>query len=359
MVDVMQRANLGASVADSFDDELKRESMEGHWFRDDGAEERRIYNPDPYTSVLPHVWKWEVIHRHLLTAGDVHGLEGLADRRTLRLINPAYKNATPRRNRTTTHTIQMSVQLLKKGEIASSHRHNFGAFRFIVEGSGAYTVVEGEKFMMEPGDLILNPPWHWHGHHNDAGPIIWLDGLDYPLLHLLQATRWEPYPGDFQNIKPASESTGARLGMARPVWEDKVSGPLCYKWTDTYATLEALRESKGSDYDGVALEYRNPATGGHTFPTMACWIQLLRKGEETKAHRHNHTTIYHAFRGEGATVINGTEYKWSQGDCFVVPSWAWHKHINGSSKNEAILFSQNDMPMMEALQLWEEQPYKD
>jgi gentisate 1,2-dioxygenase len=247
---------------------------------------------------------------------------------------------------------------VKAGETAEAHRHSLGALRFVVEGSGGHTTVEGEKFMMEPGDLILNPPWHWHGHHNDAGPIIWLDGLDYPLLHLLQATRWEPYPGDFQNIKPASESTGARLGMARPVWEDKVSGPLCYKWTDTYATLEALRESKGSDYDGVALEYRNPATGGHTFPTMACWIQLLRKGEETKAHRHNHTTIYHAFRGEGATVINGTEYKWSQGDCFVVPSWAWHKHINGSSKNEAILFSQNDMPMMEALQLWEEQPYE-
>src|SRR4051794_22022709 len=114
MVDVMQRANLGASVADSFDDELKRESMEGHWFRDDGAEERRIYNPDPYTSVLPHVGKWKFFPPPLMRAGAVPGLEGLADRRTLRLINPAYMNSTPRRNRTTTHTIQMSVQLLKK-----------------------------------------------------------------------------------------------------------------------------------------------------------------------------------------------------------------------------------------------------
>jgi len=342
---------------DGFDDELKIESMEGHWVEGSSEEESQAYSMDPHTTVVPHVWKWEVIHRHLLRAGEIRGLAGMADRRTLRLINPAYKDLPVRRHRTTTHTIQMSVQLLKPGERASSHRHNFGAFRFIVEGQGAYTVVDGEEFLMEPGDLIPNPPMHWHGHRNDAEPIIWLDGLDYPLTHTLHATRWEPFPGDFQNIKADSESSRHRTGLVRPVWEDGVTAPLCYKWKDTYETLKALKEGDCSPYDGVALEYINPVNGGHTFPTMGCWIQMIREGEKTKTHRHNHTTIYHAFRGNGTTVINGEKYDWKQGDCFVVPLWAWHSHENASKKDEAILFSMNDQPMMEALKLAAEETH--
>lgn len=336
---------------DGFDDELKLESMEGHWVPGSDEEETQTYCMDPHTTVLPHVWKWEVIHRHLLRAGEIRDLAGMADRRTLRLINPAFKDSPIRRQRTTTHTIQMSVQLLKPGERASSHRHNFSAFRFVVEGKGAYTVVAGEKFIMEEGDLIPNPPMNWHGHGNDAEPIIWLDGLDYPLLHALHATRWEGFPGDFQNIKEDAESSRYRIGAVRPVWEEGVTAPLCYKWKDTYATLKGLKDSIGSPYDGVALEYTNPVNGGHTFPTMSCWIQMLREGEKTKTHRHNHTTIYHAFRGNGTTVIDGKRYDWNQGDCFVVPLWAWHAHENASNEDEAILFSMNDLPLMEALKL--------
>ena len=341
---------------DDLDNELKTLCMEGHWVRGPREEEERTYSLEADTVVMPHLWKWDVIHKYLMRAGDEHGLEGLADRRTLRLINPAFINNKVRRTRTTTHTVQMSVQLLRKGENASSHRHNFGAFRFIVQGGGAYTVVDGEKFVMEVGDLILNPPMHWHGHGNDVGDIVWLDGLDYPLVHVLQTTMGEPFPGDFQNIRPDSESTGHRLGHVRPVWKEKekVTGPLCYKWKNTYETLKSLKQTTGSEYDGIALEYVNPLNGGHTFPTMSCWIQMLREGEKTKTHRHNHTSIFHAFRGNGVTTIEGKEYKWSQGDCFVVPSWAWHSHQN-PTKDEAILFSMNDMPTMEALQLWREE----
>jgi gentisate 1,2-dioxygenase len=342
---------------DSFDNELKTECMEGHWIRAPKEEEQRTYGLEPHTRVEPFLWKWDVIHRHLMKAGEVHGLEGMADRRTLRLINPAFNDDKVRRNRTTTHTIQMSVQLLKPGELASSHRHNFAAFRFVVEGQGAYTVVDGEKFLMEVGDLILNPPGHWHGHGNDAEPIIWLDGLDYPLVHMLQTTTWEAFPGDFQNIIPDSESNKHRLGHVRPTWEreGKARGPLCFKWKDTYETLSALKGTEGCPYNGISLEYINPIDGGSAFATMGCEIALLREGEKTKAHRHRHTVIYHAFRGEGTTVIDGQEFKWKQGDCFVVPLWAAHSHENRSKTNEAILFSMNDMPMMKALKLWKEE----
>src|ERR1041385_2862678 len=127
-------------LLDSFDRELAGNSLEGHWMGGSSEEDKVAYEKDPHTSVQAHVWKWSIIYKHLMRAGDIHGLEGMADRRTLRLINPAYQNLPSRRRRATTHTIQMSVQLLKPGELASSHRHNFGAFRFIVEGRGAYTV---------------------------------------------------------------------------------------------------------------------------------------------------------------------------------------------------------------------------
>jgi 1-hydroxy-2-naphthoate dioxygenase len=82
---------------------------------------------------------------------------------------------------------------------------------------------------------------------------------------------------------------------------------------DTYQTLQNLAGTKGNPFDGVALEYTNPRDGGHTLPTIGCWIQMLRPGEKTKTHRHNSSTIYHAFKGEGSTVINGERFDWSEG----------------------------------------------
>jgi gentisate 1,2-dioxygenase len=337
---------------EQLDQELVEKNLQGLWNEALWKSDARLMTKDPKTMVQPCVWG--DIESSLLEAGDLVGLGGKVERRTLRLMNPGLKHF-PGQKHATTHTIHMSVQLLKPGELASSHRHNFGAFRFVVKGRGAYTVVEGEQFFMEPGDLILNPPMTWHGHGNETEPIIWLDGLDYPLVLSLQVLTWEPFPGDFQPIKESFKSTGHRLGMVRPLWE-KAAGPLAYKWSDTYQTLKNLEASEGSPFDGVALEFVNPADGGHTFPTMACGVQMLRPGETTGTHRHNSSTIYHAFRGGGVTTIDGKKYEWSEGDCFVVPLWSWHCHQNGSKKEEAVLFSVSDQPTLEALKLYREEP---
>jgi gentisate 1,2-dioxygenase len=66
--------------------------------------------------------------------------------------------------------------------------------------------------------------------------------------------------------------------------------------------------------------------------------------------------VYHAFKGSGATFINGEKFEWDEGDCFVVPLWSWHSHQNRSKDHEAILFSMNDMPLMEAVSLYREEP---
>jgi gentisate 1,2-dioxygenase len=342
---------------DDFDYELRAAYLQGSWVRGTQEEDALTYDVQPHTQVKPYLWQWDVVYRYLMQATESHGLGGKVDRRRIDLMNPAFLDQKTPRNRTTTHTMEMCVQLLKPGESASSHRHNFAAFRFVVQGSGAYTVVDGEKLTMEPGDLILTPSETWHGHGNDAEPTIWLDGLDYPLVQLLQTTTWEAHPGSVQNIEPDSKSTKHRLGYAQPVWreDEKPVGPLRYAWKDTYKTLQSLSGLDGSPFDGIALEYVNPLNGGHTFRTMACWIQLLRQGEKTKTHRHRHTTVYHAFRGEGTTIIDGRRFHWKQGDCFVVPLWSWHSHENRSKNEEAILFSVNDMPVMQALGLWKEE----
>jgi len=339
------------------DEKLRLLSVEGLWSEASDAD-MATYSKDPHTTVLPHVWKWQDLYDAIQTVGNMHGLDGKAERRVLRLINPAYQGNKNRRQRTTTHTMLMTMQLLKPGEVAQDHRHNFAAFRFILKGSGAYTIVEGEKIPMEEGDLILTPSMTWHGHRNGGEPVVWLDGLDNPLLFLLQVITWEAFTGGLQPMKNDADCVAPRVGMARPVWEKSPERPsynLHYKWKDTYETLKRLSDGPGSPFDGVALEYVNPA-GGHTMPTLSCGIQMLRRGETTQTHRHNSSTIYHAFRGSGTTVINGEKFDWEQGDCFVVPLWSWHSHRNRSKENEAILFSMSDMPVMKALKLYREEP---
>jgi gentisate 1,2-dioxygenase len=335
---------------DDLDRELEERNLEGFW-----AVERSLI-PEPEPTVAPHVWKWREIYESLNRAGDLVGLEK-SERRTVRLVNPGLKDNV----RSATRTIHLSVQLVKPGEIARAHRHTMTAIRFVVQGQGAHTTVEGEQFFMAPGDLILTPNWSWHDHFNgSAGPIIWLDGHDGPLINHLEAGFVEPFSARQQPIERPQDFSARQFGLARPPWNAAATKnpPLRYAWSETYPALRALAASGGDPCDGVLLRYVNPLSGGWTLPTMSCEIQMLRAGEQTRAHRHTSATIYHAFRGGGATEINGKNFAWEQGDCFVVPLWSTHRHRNASDKNEAILFSINDRPMMESLDLYREEAAK-
>ena len=132
-----------------------------------------------------------------------------------------------------------------------------------------------------------------------------------------------------------------------------------YKWDQTYAALKRLAEVDASPFDDVALEYTNPATGGHALRTMACWIQLLRPGVHTKAHRQTSSAVYHVFAGQGYSVIAGRRFDWHQGDFFAIPPWSWHEHVNASASDDACLFTFNDLPVMHALGLYREEAFGD
>ncbi len=342
----MNQAVQSDSV-EKLDRDMAEKNLSGYWRL--GMEGLPSY---PMTAVEPCLWKWLDVRESLVRAGEVISLEN-SERRVVRLVNPGLDQ----KHAFATHTLQVSFQYVKPGENARAHRHTPAALRFVVQGNGAYTTVNGQQCVMEPGDLILTPKLTWHDHSNDSKePMIWLDGLDFPLVTALHQVMQERYSERRQSIEKNSEEVIDKLGNAV-----RHGLPLTdifhYKWRDTEPALRALTNSSTPQdpFDGYLLEYRNPITAGPTMTTIQCAVQLLPAKQETAAHRHTSTVIYHAFRGSGATEIGKERLEWEQGDSFVVPLWYTHRHVNRSSSEEAILFSMSDAPVLKALDLYREE----
>jgi len=323
------------------DSQLEKNQLAGFW-------NTRVPG---HSAEAPYLWKWEQLLDGLLKASETIGIEQ-AERRAIRLVSPHVPT------KSTSHTVQFTFSIVNPGEVAKAHRHNMAAIRFVVQGKGAYTAVHGEKFPMEEGDLILTPNWTWHEHHNESGdPIIWLDGLDGPLIQSLNVLFFEEFETAEQPITRATGESLSRLGFARAPKQDQThlrGVPFRYAWQDTYKALKLMSENDQDPHDGTLLRYINPATGGYTYPTMSCEIQLFRPNQMTKMHRHTSTAIYHVFKGRGRTAVGESCLEWQKGDSFVIPLWQWHSHENPFDE-EAILFSINDRPVMETLQLYREE----
>jgi gentisate 1,2-dioxygenase len=278
------------------------------------------------------------------------------------LVNPGRREASG-----CVGVLDTVVQFMLAGEAASEHRQAAAALRFIMEGKGAYTVVDHEKLTLQARDLVLTPSWTWHDHGNegDRGPCIWQDGLDIPLVNSLEANFYEVYPGDRQTpTRPVDASCleygGGALLPAGDGWSKPYSPLLKYPWEATYAALRrAAGELPGSPYDGILLEYANPRTGGPIMPTMGASMQLLRPSERTRAHRHTGNVVYQVAKGRGYSVIGGRRFDWEETDVVVVPTWTLHEHANASATDDACLFSFNDLPTMRALALYREEEYVD
>jgi len=309
---------------------------------------------EPLPGYRPYLWKWDRFHRLLMRAGELVTPERGAERRSIEQVNPDLAGYY-----STSHSLATAFQLVRPGEVAPAHRHTPGPLRFVIQGGGGevYTAVQGEKLLMEENDLILTPRWMWHDHANQTGrDIIWMDALDYPLVNLLRSCFFEPYPAERQPLTKPLDYTAQRIGTVRPAWEQYPEDvPLVrYRWTDTLATLEALRDAPGSPFDGLLFEYTNPFTSGPTLPTMSCHVQMLRPGEHTHSHRATSSTIYLVVRGEGSTVVNGQRFDWGKGDVFVVPPWTWHEHRNPLD-TDSLLFSVSDKPVLASFGLYREE----
>ncbi|PWI57128.1 cupin domain-containing protein [Sulfoacidibacillus thermotolerans] len=322
-----------------------------------------IMSKEPRPRALPYLWKWDDVYRLVMESGELVTPDRGGERRVVFFRNPGLEDLQPWGWGALTHTLYAGVQLLLPGERAPSHRHNQNAIRFVLQGSGAYTLVEGERVKMEEGDFLITPSGLWHDHvHEGDTPMLWFDCLDIPFVYQLGVTFFENYPEFHQPISQPENYSTQRFtapGLLPLTDRDNRYAPQAiYKWEKTKQALDQLSKLDPDPCDGFAVEYVNPATGEAAGHTIGAMMQKLARGDRTQAHRHVHSAVYHVFRGQGYTVMNGVRFFWQSGDTFVVPNWVWHEHVNDGN-TDAYLFSANDLPIMERLKLERSELYPE
>ena len=249
----------------------------------------------------------------LLRAGELTPVEK-AERRVLVLCDPGRGAGAMQ----VTSVIYCGLQLLLPGEVAPAHRHTPSAARIVVEGEGAYTVVEGEKCPMRPGDLILTPGGTWHDHgHEGATPVVWLDALDLPLFVYLEGSYAKERALQTPDDRPDAsqvEYTAAGLLPARPRESAAPRYPLLrYPWQ---RTRRALQQAGASAPNGqpVELDYVNPETGGSCLPTLGFTAVMLPPDKRSRTPKRSSSAVFHVVEGEGHSTINGERFAWHAAD---------------------------------------------
>lgn len=310
-----------------------------------------IITPEPKSACQPHIWHFDQARDYLLESGGLITAKE-AERRVLILENPGMRG----RSQITT-SLYAGLQLVMPGEVAPAHRHSQSALRFVLEGSGAHTSVDGEKTDMQFGDFVITPPGAWHDHGNNTDkPMIWLDGLDIPIVGFFDASFAEGYGADEQAVTRQTGDSQARYGANMLPVDFAQTNPASPIFNYPYSrSREALDNMKAQqEWDpchGLKMRYVNPVDGGWAMPTMATFLQLLPKGFKTAAYRSTDATVFVPTEGRGRTTIDGHVIEWGPRDIFVAPSWKWITH---EADDEAVIFSYSDRAAQQKLGLFRE-----
>jgi gentisate 1,2-dioxygenase len=322
------QATESATGLNPYVDSLRAAGLDAPWTRPGPLIQEKA------SRVQAKAWRWAEIEPLVRRSPEFMKPGRGAERRIVRLDNPGVPE------RTSTHTISTAVQYLLPGEVAPAHRHTPNAIRFMLDGEGAFTTVEGARCVMQRGDVVLTPSMTWHDHGNEGRqPVLWIDGLDSPVVRYLENLFGEPYPEEQQ-------PTG---GDAARVW---------YRWKDWHARLLEQARQEPDPYDDVIIEYRDPVTGRSVLDTIGCFLQLLRPGTRTRAHWESSSAVYHVVAGRGTTFIDGVRYAWGPRDFLAVPPRAVHRHANEGTE-PAILFSFQDVPLLKAIGHYRMEPVVD
>lgn len=311
--------------------------------------------PSPQSPAHAHRWSYADARDYLMRAGDLISA-AQAERRVLILENPGLSGQSA-----ITPSLYAGLQLILPGEVAPCHRHTQCALRFVMEGEGAFTTVDGEKAMMAPFDLVLTPGGQWHDHGNpSATPMIWLDGLDIPTVRHFDAgfaerleTEVHPEtapPGSTLaqygcNLRPMRGSAGDRRPAHQPLFH--------YRYADWRASLDQMADAATIDpHFGHALEFVNPADGGSVMPTIAAHVRLLPAGFETRPRRSTDGTVFVVVEGRGEALIGDRSIALADRDLFVVPSW--HQLVLRAD-TQFVLFGYSDKAAQQKLNLFKEE----
>lgn len=340
----------------AFYGDLPRNNVAAFWKRANAIEPW-----EPQSRHRPTLWRYDEMRELCLRAIDLVRPED-AGRRVLALLNDSDAG---RENTAICGWLFSGLQAMKPGEITPAHQHTASAHRFIMEGAGAYTVVDGHEISLGRNDYVLTPNgcWHDHGVAADGKVCIWQDGLDIPLMNSLETNFYAVYPHPTQTPTHTRDDLPLTYGGAamRPegvaMWDKPYSPVMAYRWEATRDAIWNLSKTgNASPFDGYIMRYSNPLTGGWALQTMGAHMQMLTPGLHTRAHRHTGNVVYNVAQGEGYSIIGGVRFDWRERDIFCVPAWTWHEHVNLSQSEEAFLFSFNDFPVMDTLGVRIEQP---
>jgi gentisate 1,2-dioxygenase len=342
----MQQLGRLEDLPQDYREDLTRQNLVPLW-----PSLRNLLPPQkPVPSTRATHWSYEALKPLLLKAGELTPIEK-AERRVLVLANPGHGLEKMQASA----AIYLGMQLLLPGEWAPAHRHTPNAVRMIVEGEGAYTTVDGEKCPMQRGDLILTPTglWHEHGHDGDQ-PVVWLDVLDLPLVHYLEASYH--VDGDRQAVKSGcGERAYARGGIVpSPVFERRrIAYPMLrYPWADARAALESLAAAQ-PDLDAVQVSYVNPETGSDVQNILGYYALMLRPGQTLRLPVRSPAAVFHLIEGGVEIAVGDSRFTLTEADTCCAPGYTAVSHTNRSANAPAFLFIADETPLHRKLGVFE------
>jgi gentisate 1,2-dioxygenase len=314
---------------------------------------KNVVTKEPVTRCVPVVWHYDAVKSLVMESGGLISAEE-ATRRVLVLENPAMRGESK-----ATNTLFAGIQMILPGEVAPAHRHVSSAIRFVLDGEGAYTAVEGEKAFMSAGDFVITANWAPHDHGNPSDkPMLWLDVLDFPAVNFYEAS-FADYFDDKDKMQNTSRGDGDSLAFygSGVLPDGKVTHNYSPVVNYTYARTRPIldRVKKAGEIDprhGARVRYANPVNGGPVLPTMGANLALLPKGFNGEPYRATDGTIFVCTEGGGTTKVGDQELEWGVNDVFVVPPWKRYSH---HPSTESVLFSISDRPAQEALGIWREE----
>ncbi len=239
-----------------------------------------------------------------------------AERRNLIMFNPTSVGGLD-----ALRTIICAYQLILPGEVARAHRHSAHALRVILDSKGAFSIVNGEKHLMETGDVVLTPGgcWHEHGHDGDT-PACWIDILDVPLSNLLETWYFQEHPSHFQDNTKWAENSPFRFTAA------------------SIATRLEQAEADPEGFYGSRIVLENPM-----MPTLELSVERLAAGTTTRGYVSNANRLFCIMKGSGVTYVGDKTYRWDRGDVIASPAWNRLQH---HADSDAEIFTCSDAPVL-------------
>jgi gentisate 1,2-dioxygenase len=225
----------------------------------------------------------------------------------------------------------------------------------VVEGVGAWSTVDGEKCPMLRGDLILTPTGLWHEHgHDGHEPVVWLDVLDLPLVHYLEASYHVNGPRQTV-LQGHGERAYARGGLVpTPVFERsrKAYPMLRYPWAEARAALQSLAADQPA-LQALQLSYVNPETGADAQNILGFHALMLRPGQTLALPVRSPAMVLHVIEGAASVQVGDQHFQLASADTCCAPGYCAVTLANASASEPAFLFLADETPLHRKLGVFE------